>query len=96
MECPIDNVKVDIPLPDVKIELGAEFIPRLSNLNAFGAGGLEHIDQEIIMALRLHAEHKERLAKLIASVDNHVVLMGGPPKLSEPPMQRSFGEIMGL
>ncbi len=48
MELPIDFVKVDIPLADVKSELGAEFIPRTSQLIAFGSGRLEQINQEIM------------------------------------------------
>jgi hypothetical protein len=83
VEQTIGNVKVDIPLVDVKSELGIEFIPRRSTLIVFWAGRLEQIDQEIIRSWCLHqatyAEHKERVANIISSGDYHAIPMGGPP-----------------
>jgi hypothetical protein len=61
MEQPIVDVKVDIPLADVKSELGSEFILRTSPLIALGTGRQEQIDQEIIRSLHLYAEHKDQL-----------------------------------
>ncbi len=48
VEQPINNAKVDIPLADVKNELGTELNARTSTLIALGAGQLEQINQEII------------------------------------------------
>ena len=86
VEQPIVDVKDAIPLADVKSELGAEFILRTSPLIAFGTGRLEQIDQEIIRSRDLYAEHKDQVDKIITSGDYHVIPMGGPPKLSEPPI----------
>jgi hypothetical protein len=75
MKKPIVNVKVDIPLADVKSELGAEFTPRTSTLIARGAGRLEQINPDIIRSRRLYAEPKGRVANIIAIGDYHVIPM---------------------
>ncbi len=38
VERPINNAKVDIPLDDVKIQLGSKFVPRTSTIISYGAG----------------------------------------------------------
>jgi hypothetical protein len=91
MEQPIIDVKVDIPLADVKSELGAEFILRKSPLIAFGTGRPEQIDQEIIRSLHLYAEHKDQVDKIITSGDYHLIPMGGPPNHQCKIMLRNDG-----
>ncbi len=63
----------------------------------FGDGLQEQIDKEIICQRErsrgLHAEHKERVANLIASGDYHVVPMGGPPNLRCKIIWRDDGTV---
>ncbi len=77
--------KVDIPLADVKSELGAEFILRTSPLIAFGTRRPDQIDQEIIRSRHLYAEHKDRVDKIITNGDYHDTC-DSDERTSEPPM----------
>jgi hypothetical protein len=66
-----------------------KFIPRTSNLIAFGAGSLEQIDKEIIKSQHLHAEHKERVANLILRGQSNFewrLPCGSDGRTSEPQM----------
>ncbi len=54
MEQPISDVTVDTSIIDVKSKLGMEFIPRTSNLIAFGAGSLK---QQLMRRLSDHSAY---------------------------------------